>query len=137
MENARWIGMRELRAAIARNPRKTLTLAKRFLQRGIAEYKSGINNQPWRMGMAGGGAPVAARFGGNLRDTHQTKIEALRASIFPTASYAPYVHGIKGWPRTRSYQLRPWLDHVKKQKQPDIERLYKELLEDIVKDLAH
>lgn len=128
--------MRELRLAVARNPQQTLTFSKRFLQRGLAEYKKSINNTPWRMGMAGGGVPVARTYGGNLRDTHVTRINGLTGSIQPTAAYAPYVHGIKGWPRKRSYQLRPWLDHAKKQKQPQIEKLYRELLADIAGDLA-
>ncbi len=88
------------------------------------------------MGMSGGGAPVARTYGGNLRDTHVTEINGLTGSIRPTADYAPYVHGIEGWPRKRTYQLRPWLNHVKKQKNPEIEKLYRELLTDITKDLA-
>jgi hypothetical protein len=137
MSNAEWIGMRELKLAIARNPKQTLTFSKRFLQRGLAEYKRSIVNSPWRMGMSGGGAPVSSGgFGGNLRDTHETRIDGLTGSIRPTADYAPYVHGIKGWPRKRSYQLRPWLDHAKKSKQPKIEQLYRELLADITGDLA-
>jgi hypothetical protein len=136
MSKANWIGLRELKLAVARNPQQTLTFSKRFLQRGLAEYKRGVNNSPWRMGMQGGGAPVARQFGGNLRDTHVTRIDGLTGNIRPTAAYAPYVHGIKGWPRKRTYQLRPWLDHVKKDKRPKIEQLYRELLGDIAGDLA-
>lgn len=102
----------------------------------MKEYKKGIITTPWGMSMTGGGAPVAARNGGNLRDTHQTDITGFVARIYPTASYASYVHGIDGMPRKRSYKLRPWLNHVKEAKQSKIETLYKQLLANITKDLA-
>lgn len=127
------IGLKELRAAVSRNPRRVLDESRNFLQRGLAKYKSGINNNPWRLGSSGGGAPVAS---GNLRDTHRTRIGGLEGEIYPTAPYASYVHGIKGWPRKRSYQLRPWLDYVKKNQDGAIQTLYRQLLGNIVKDLA-
>ncbi len=132
----RWIGMGELQLAIKRNPQKVIDETRTFLTRGLAIYKKGIITNPWRMDGNGGGAPVAARNGGNLRDTHQTDITGFVGRIYPTASYASYVHGIEGMPRTRSYKLRPWLDHVKKDKQSKIETLYRQLLMNISKDLA-
>lgn len=137
MSNAHWIGLKELKLAVARNPQRVVTEAKKFLQRGMAEYRSGIKNRPWRMGMSGGGAPVAAQNGGNLRDKHVTKITGLTATIGPQdVKYASYVHGIDGWPRKRTYQLRPWLDHVKAEKSQKVERLYLDMLTTIRNDLA-
>lgn len=127
------IGIKELRAAIKRNPQKVLTEARNFLTRGLASYKAGIIRSPWKMGGTGGGAPVKT---GNLRDTHQTNIKGLIGTIGPTAKYASYVHGIKGFPRKRSYQLRPWLDYVRETKDRDVRDLYIGMLKNIVADLA-
>jgi hypothetical protein len=134
--NIQWIGLKELQRAIKRNPQKVQSEARKFLVRGMAVYKSGIIRNPWRMGSSGGGSPVAAVHGGNLRDTHHTEVSGLQARIFPTASYAPYVHGIEGYPRKRTYQLRPWLIYVKNTKEGEIARLQDELLHNIVRDLA-
>lgn len=126
-------GIKELQAAIGRNPNKTKQEISLFLMRAISKYKSGIINNPWRMGSSGGGAPVSS---GNLRDTHQTEIKPLQARIYPTAKYAPYVHGIEGYPRKRSYQLRPWLDYVKQQKEVEVKKLQDQMLQNIVSDLV-
>lgn len=124
-------GIKELEAAIKRNPQVVLNEARNFLMRGTAAYKSGIKNSPWRVGGSGGGSPVAAFNGGNLRDTHRTEIRALTAKIGPSAAYSGYVH--EG---TRKMKKRPWLDFVKTKKEKDIEKLYKDMLKNITADLA-
>jgi hypothetical protein len=123
-----------LKTAIRRNPRKILLETGNFLVRGIREYNTYIMRAPWRVGGGGGGgAPVAT---GNLRDTHARKILPWEGSIYPTARYAKYVHGIKGFPRKRSYQLRPWLDFAQHAASGAIYSLQRKLLENITKDLA-
>lgn len=102
------------------SPKKVLDLIKDFLQRGIAVYKRGVINNPWRIGMQGGGAPVAT---GNLRDTHGTMFNQLDAAIFPSlddAPYAPYVH-----------KERPWLDFVQESNEKEIQKLEKDLIDNI------
>lgn len=147
MENeTEFIGLKELIAAIRRNPQKVLDSGRTFLSKGITTYKRAIIRNPWRMGGSGGGAPVSndprysrrhqLQRSGNLRDTHQTEINGLQAKIYPTAKYAPYVHGIEGWPRKRSYQLRPWLDYAKKTQAGVIQELYRVMLREITEDLA-
>lgn len=126
--NVEWVGLNELKAALKRNPGVVLGETKKFITRGLSVYKSGINNRPWVMGVSGGGAPVKTQ---NLRDTHQTTVERLQGSIYPTAPYAKYVHG-----GTRKVKPRPWLDFVQKDKEPQIEALERELLNNIVSDLA-
>jgi len=116
-------GITELQSAIRRNPQKVLSEIKKFIQRGIAEYKSGIINNPWKVGMTGGGSPVLT---GNLRDTHLTQFTALQGRIYPSADYAKYVH--KG---------RPWMDYVFKDRMPNIEKLEDELLKNVITDLAN
>lgn len=135
------IGLRELQAAIARNPKMVLDEGRSFLTRGMAKYKSGIINNPWRIGGTGGGAPVAndPRYqrkyqrsrSGNLRDTHETQITSLQAIIRPTASYAKFVHF-----GTKYMEARPWLDYVKKTQDGAIRGLYEAMLQRIVADLA-
>jgi hypothetical protein len=51
-------GIAELRRAIQRNPQRVIEHTQTFLQRGMAIYRSGIQNKPWRMGESGGGSPV-------------------------------------------------------------------------------
>lgn len=126
-------GLPQLQAAVRRNPRKVVTEVGKFLQRGMAAYNRKINRKPWKMGMMGGGAPVDT---GNLRDTHQRDIRPFEARIYPTAPYAAYVHGIAGHPRTRTYQLRPWLDWAKDQADKEIRGLEQNMLTAIVSDLA-
>ncbi len=125
--------MQSLREAVRRNPAKVLSETKNFLTKGMAEYNKGVIRSPWRMGGSGGGAPVAT---GNLRDTHRREITQWEARIYPTADYAPYVHGIKGFPRKRTYQLRPWLDYVQQQYDAQIQILQGNLLNNLVNDLA-
>lgn len=126
-------GLEELRRAVKRNPGKILDEVNKFLTRGGAVYKSTILNNPWRMGMAGGGAPRAT---GNLAATHVTEQTTWEWRMYPTAPYAEYVHGIEGWSRKRKYQLRPWLDYAEQANEGKIQTLEKELLDNIVDDLA-
>jgi hypothetical protein len=122
-------GLTELQSAIKRNPQKVLSEIKKFIQRGIAEYKRGIINNPWKVGMTGGGSPVLT---GNLRDTHLTKFTNLTGMIRPAtkdnepAPYGKYVH-----------KKRPWMDYVFKDKMPNIEKLEDELLKNVITDLAN
>lgn len=116
------IGLKEFQAALARNPSLVLNESKKFIQRAIAKYKSGIINNPWRIGMSGGGAPVLT---GNLRDTHRTTFSNWMGMIYPSTNYAGAVH-----------KKRPWLDFVFKDKMPEVEKLEKDFINTIVKDLA-
>jgi hypothetical protein len=136
----RVIGIKEIRAAIKRNPRKVREEGGKFLVRAMAKYKSGIINNPWTVNSKGGGAPVDTH---NLRDTHKTQIQGLTGIIGPdeqAAPYAKYVHGNKKTPvkvkGTRNFKTRPWLDYVYKQKDAEVEELYRDMLSVITKDLA-
>ena len=139
-----WIGLKELRAALARNPQKVLDEARLFLTRGLSVYKQGIIRDPWRVGGLGGGSPVSndpryprkfqKQRSGNLRDTHYTEINGLEGRIGPNLQLAPYAkyvhHG------TRRMRGRPWLTFVQENKKTEIERLYRNMLQSIVSDLA-
>lgn len=121
-------GLRELEAAIKRNPQKTITEVGNFLQRGMAKYRSTVINKPWRVGGSGGGVPVAT---GNLRDTHKTTISKWQARYYPTTSYMNYVH--EG---TKSVKPRPWLDYAFQKNERDVQKLADDMLAAIVSDLA-
>lgn len=144
MATVEWIGKKELIKAIERNPKKVLDEARLFFSRGLAEYKKGIVRSPWRVGATGGGAPVSndpryyrkyyRQRSGNLRDTHETQISGLQASIGPnqrTAPYARFVHD-----GTSKMRGRPWLDHVKQSRDGEIRNLYRDMLKVISGDLA-
>ena len=131
MKNIDVIGMKELQAAVKRNPKKVLGEAKRFITRGLAAYHRGIIRNPWRVGSMGGGAPVDT---GNLRDTHMSLVRGLVGIVGPNtkmAKYARSVHQGKG-----RMKARPWLDYVKKNKDKEIQGLYGKMLTNITKDLA-
>lgn len=126
--------LNNIRKAIDENPKRVLTETKKFLQRGIAAYLRTINSNPWRVGMTGGGAPVRS---GQLKESHLPPIYSdfqavIRANNTGQADYAPYVHGIDGFPRKKTYQLRPWLDYAQKTNTQEIERLGDELIGNII-----
>jgi len=124
-------GLTEFKNAIQKNTAQTRTELNRFFIRGLAVYRKGIKNDPWRIGQGSGGAPVAAIRGGFLRDSHVEKIEPYRATITPTSFYAVFVH--EG---TMKMKKRPWLDWVKESKQREIDKLLKDLMDNILKNLA-
>ena len=143
------IGIKSLKEAIKRNPARVKARARTFLQRGLAVYRRGIINDPWRVGGRGGGAPVSndpryrtssnrgyqkAR-SGNLRDTHKTEINGLVGTIGPNTQAAPYAAAVHDG-NTRGLKARPWLDHTKKSKSGEIAKLYRGMLKEIVRDLA-
>lgn len=142
--NIELIGLKELQAAIKRNPQKVLDEARIFITRGLAVLKSGIVNAPWRIGGTGGGVPVSndPRYkrrmqrlrSGNLRDTHITQIDAMVGTIGPNLQAAPYARYVHSG--TKRMQGRPWLEYVKERKKGDIENLYRAMLTNIVSDLA-
>jgi len=139
-----WVGLKELRNAIRRNPQKVLDEGRLFLSRGLAVYKAGIIRNPWRIGGRGGGSPVSndpryprryqRQRSGNLRDSHTTQINGLKGTIGPNTSIAPYAAYVHGG--TRRMQGRPWLDYVKSTQDGAIEDLYRKMLVNIVHDLA-
>ena len=123
-------GLEAFRKALQRNPEKIKREVKNLIQRAIAKYNAGIIRNPWKVGMSGGGSPVATIAsagykGGTLRDTHLKNIGNWEAKIYPNADYAKYVHA-----------KRPWLDHVFADKQPEIRQLEEQFLNETVKDLA-
>ncbi len=117
-----FIGAKEFEKALMRNPELVVKEVKNFLQRAMAKYRSGIMNNPWKVGMSGGGSPVLS---GHMRDTHIPVIGNWEARIGPDTNYAEHVH-----------KKRPWLDHVFKDKEKDVQDLEVKMLEKIVGDLA-
>jgi len=129
-------GLEALKSAIINNPSVVKSEVNKFLTRATALYMSTIQNNPWRMGMSGGGSPVAVVNGGNLRDTHRITSTPWSKTIEPTASYAPYVHGLEGFSRKGKYQLRPWLDYAFDLRQKQVSGLEADMINSIVNSLA-
>jgi len=131
MITAEWKGLEGLRAAIARNPKRVRDEAREFLTDAMAEYRRGIIRDPWRVGGSGGGAPTDTM---NLRDTHRTTFEGLRAAIGPDLDMAPYAeYVIRG---TKNMAARPYLDYVKEDKAGEVDRLADAMLKAITEDLT-
>lgn len=118
-------GIEGLERALARNSEVVLRESKKFIQRALAKYRSGVINNPWRIGMSGGGSPVLT---GNLRDTHLVEATAVMGRIAPNTAFAPYANAV--------HRKRPWLDFVFKDKKSEVEELEKEFLEAIIGELA-
>jgi hypothetical protein len=125
-------GMDQLRKAVAENPQRVATSVAVFIKRAVAEYTRIIWNNPWKMGMVGGGVPTATQ---NLRDTHLIRAMPWDGLIKATAPYAGYVHGWDGATKNvKGVQLRPWLDYAFVQGQPSVDKLEEELLNNIMSD---
>lgn len=126
------IGLKELRAAVMRNPQRVKFYTDEFLVQGMAVYRRIIQNNPWRLNQSGGGVPVDTK---NLKQSHAVRIGNMTATIGPGVNYpvkySYYVH--EG---TRRMKARPWLDYAKEKGHPEIVRLSRELLKNIVHDLA-
>jgi len=121
-------GLAEFERAVKANPAYTLQRARLFITRGLAEYRRVILRNPWSIGSTGGGAPVAT---GHLRDTHQQIVQDLEGRIFPTATYARFIH--EG---TRKMSGRPWLDYAESTAQSAVIEHERQLLEDVIHQLA-
>lgn len=117
-----------LKSAVKRNPAKVYQETQDFFARGLREYNTYIFRAPWRIGGTGGGAPVAT---GNLRDTHARQILPWEAKITATAHYAQFIHD-----GTRRMQARPWLEYAQNAAAGAINQLAKQLLDNVVRDLA-
>lgn len=126
----------KLKQALIKNPKVVRDETAKFFARAEASLKGNIKNSPWRMGGTGGGVPVKS---GNLQKAHDYKRTATELSITVNenkATYAKYVHGIEGFPRKRSYQLRPWLRYAEKSSERDIEGYANTLLNNITEELG-
>ena len=117
-------GLDEFASAIRRNPDVMVREISNFLTRAKAELKSYIRNDPWRLGMSGGGCPVKT---GNLRDTHIYEQTPFRLMISPNETRAPYAEAV--------HRGRPWLEYSAKKATPKIEQLSNDLLKNIIADL--
>lgn len=129
----------QLERAIRTSPRLIEREGKKFLQRGISEYKRvAVQSSPWRVGQSGGGIP---RDSDNLREQHRTKISGLRAEFgVPErrVPYAKYVHG-RGYGETNSrtgVESRPWLLHARNQADNKVKKHYQTFMDEVLKHIA-
>lgn len=132
-------GIEDFKKAIESNPEVVVYELKNFFQRAISVYQDIVWKNPWRMGGSGGGSPVALVEGGTLRNSHKPDFKDWSARLYQDddiAPYGKYVHGIEGFPRKRTYQLRPWLDYAFKKGDEGVREKEKILLTNIVKKLA-
>jgi hypothetical protein len=126
---------RKLEQAFKKAPEIVKDEASRFFTRSKGSLRGSITQSRWRIGSSGGGVPVDT---GNLQKAHVYKITPTKLSITVNqdkAPYAKYVHGIDGYPRKRSYQLRPWLRWAEKNSEEDINGYAKDMLVGIVDKL--
>lgn len=129
---AKRITVDQLQRALRTAPGEVKTEAKKFLMRGISEYKRvAVQGSPWRIGQSGGGIP---RDTGNLREQHRTQIKQWEARFGVgrhRVKYAKYVHD-----GTRKMQARPWLDYAQNRASTAVEKHYKVFMDNILKHIA-
>lgn len=120
-------------------PDRIKSEGKKFLQRGLSEYKRvAVQTSPWRVGQSGGGIP---RDTGNLRERHKTKITGLRGAFGVDDSdvpYAKYVHG-RGYGevnKSNGVMSRPWLLYAKNRADKAIEKHYQTFLDNVLNSVA-
>lgn len=128
--------LKDFKRAIREYPDKVADETRSFFRKVNKTYSRTIQNDPWRIGGSGGGAPVATPEsagyqGGQLRNTHVKKIRPWEAIIKPTTSYAGYVHG-----GTTKMEARPWLDYAVEENRGKVEVYERELLDNLVEHLA-
>lgn len=136
----RTITVAQLAAALKRTAPGTIEReGKKFLQRGLSEYKRvAVQESPWKVGQSGGGIP---RDTNNLRERHKTKITGLRGQ-FGVADhdvpYAKYVHGQR-WGevnRGNGVRSRPWLDYARRRAESKVEQHYQTFLDAVLRSAA-
>lgn len=123
-------GDEEFIRAIERNPQVAKEEVGKFLVRATRRYKATINNNPWRVGMTGGGVPVKTH---NLMQGHRTEINNWNARIYvlDNVEYRWKVHEGQG-----NMKARPWLDYAMSYNEKEVDRLGSEMLQAIVNNLA-
>lgn len=133
------ITIAQLTRAVKTAPSRVETEGKKFLQRGLSEYKRvAVQSSPWRVGQHGGGIP---RDTGNLREQHQTKISGLRGTFGvddQDVPYAKYVHGRRRGEinKRNGVQSRPWLLYAKNRADGKVEQHYKTFLDNVLNHIA-
>lgn len=137
---AKRVSAKQLARAFKTAPDEVEREGKKFLQRGLSEWKRvAVQSAPWRVGQSGGGIP---RDTGNLRERHKTRIQGLRGTFGVSdqdVPYAKYVHGNKPYQvqiKGRNIQTRPWLNYARSQADDKIEKHYRVFLDNILGHIA-
>lgn len=139
---AKKITINQLKQAVKTSPQAVKKYGAEYLRDGINAYqKIVINTSPWRVGQNGGGAP---RKWNGLREAHEKRFDFNRLEgrlfvdpkrqankkyqskdIKKVIDYARQVH-----------KKRPWLDFAQKTGEKEIEKLYREFGDKILKHIA-
>lgn len=130
---------RELIRAFKKAPRVIENEGKKFIIRGVREYKVvAEQGTPWRVGKSGGSIPKDS---GNLKQRHKTKISGLSGSYGVSehdVPYAKYVHGRKAREinKRTGLESRPWLHYAQKKADKKIEKHYQKFMDVVLKHIA-
>jgi hypothetical protein len=126
-------GFKEFEKRIYESPEIVKELAQMYFVRAVAKVFTVINNNPWKIGGGGGGAPVATRnLVARAHDTIYEPFQALIAININKVKYAGYVH--EG---TRKMEKRPWLDYAQEKSDLPIQKLQEDFINDLTKHLAY
>lgn len=114
--------------ALQRSPLLVAQEVNSLLVRSGAMLRRTIQNNPWKVGAQGGGAPVDT---GTLRDSHRQTISRFALTIRPSTNYAKYVHD-----GTAKMRERPWLAYAITQNEQGIEKEANKMMDRIANKLA-
>lgn len=113
---------------IQKSPQVVRQEAGQFLSRARAFLARTIQNNPWRVGGSGGGAPVDT---GNLRDSHRFQFKAFQLTIATVAPYAEYVHNGTG-----RMKARPWLAYAVENNEQNINKEAQAMIDRVANKLS-
>lgn len=122
-----------VQSALKQSPDIVLGETRDFLVRAAAEVRRVIFNDPWRVGMSGGGVPVNT---GNLRQSHRTSFFDWSAAIGPDTNQAPYAGKVHDGDRRRGIRARPWLVYAEGKAKPAVEALGRDMVRRITEAVA-
>lgn len=100
-------GLKKLRQAMKSAPMEVARELDKGIKKSVISLERTAKHE----------APVDT---GRLRSSHRTELSKLRGELFPTVSYALFVHEPG---RTRNWSGDPWLARTIKQEQRNIESI--------------
>jgi hypothetical protein len=122
------------RKAIERNPQAVKESVDTFLAKGKHLIMSSIKRDPWRVGMTGGGSPIALINGGNLFKAHHDTMSPWSWEVKVNEGKAPYAVFVHEG--TRYMSARPWLDYAVETKEREIYAEAQKVIDYVVNNLA-
>ena len=135
------ITFKQLQEAIEKSPKAVHKAGAQYIQKGITEYEKIVKRSPWRVGQSGGGAPVRT---GDLKTANKKTFDFNRLigrlgvdeKMGARAEYrSKEVSKVIDY-AVRVHKKRPWLDYAQLKAENEIEKLYQDFGNEVLKIIA-